>query len=650
MERIDLMDNTVVEKPHFLSEVESITSTYDESHLQKSETRFHIEKVRVYLDTIEYFSKPVGKEIGSISNRIIKYPIEISVENLAKEIVKGKTFIPASFKKIDGIVKRSNKFWSFQQVFALDFDEGLTLEEALNDHFFQDNASFLYTTFSHTEQHHKFRVVFVSDKEVTSYKDFESVIDYLFERYPYADKACKDGSRLFFGGKELFIFNYDNRLKVEEYIDKTPLQDIKGDINMSCKTLQAYESPKSFAKHKSLTNNVDLIIARDIIGLQEAININQVILSKNEVLNYLKKQDLRTFLGVQGRTNFLDIFHDESSPSASIYQSDKGNGHWLYKCHSEDHQFTGTILHVVQRLLECTMVEARDFLIKVYDIVIYESKAVKEFKESIDMYKSLLISDELEDIHPHFYKVFNTYGHLIDIYVLLDLAKEFITDGEDPKIIFYHSIRTLAEKFGRSTTATGTRMNLFTLFRLISKLDETEVPKEILDIQKQNKRVKQYKYRNSTYELPMYTYDFFSEIDGMCRIWLEKGCSSRTISYEGIYRTFGVQEADRVFPQDKGKEISELSQDIVSQINYITLKFIELKGWTTQSEVLDNLSLSFKGQQEFKTTQFKRCLGEMLDAYGLEIVTSNKQIKAEMGITEEYMSKYSFPKIIRPIR
>jgi hypothetical protein len=33
-----------------------------------------------------------------------------------------------------------------------------------------------------------------------------------------------------------------------------------------------------------------------------------------------------------------------------------------------------------------------------------------------------------------------------------------------------------------------------------------------------------------------------------------------------------VQEADRVFPQDKRKEIAELSQDIVSKINFIALK------------------------------------------------------------------------------
>lgn len=599
------------------------------------------------LDTKEYSSKPTGFEISNISKRIVNQQVNIGIIELTQAVKLGRTFTPGTFRLTDGELKRTNKNWCSQQVLALDFDNGLTLDEALRDSFFIENASFLYTTFSHTEEHNKFRVVFCLEEPLTDYEELVKVMEFLFERYPYADKACKDGSRLFFGGRKVIEFNYDNLLPVEEYIDISPLQDINSNLNMSSATPLALLRPKPETSHIWLANNVELIHERDIYALREVLNISKVSLSKNEVLNYLKKQDLREFLGIQGQSNFIDIFHDESSPSASIYKSNKGNGHWLYKCHSYSHPFTGTILHVVQRLLDCTMLVARDFLIDVFDIEIYESKAIREFKETIDIYKDLLVSDELEDIHPHFYKVFNTYGHLFDFYVLLDLAKEFITDDEDPKIVFYHSIRTLAGKFGRSASATGTRMNFFALFNLINKLDENCVPKNILDIQKQNKRVNHYQYRSSTYELPLYTYDFFNEIDEMCRVWLEKGCSSRTISYEGVYRTFGESEADRVFPQDKGKEIAEINNDIVGDIHYVTLNLIEDKGWTTQKEILNNLIYYFKGQQEFKTKQLKRCIGEMLEAYNLEIVPSNKKVKEEMKITEEQLSKFSFPKIIR---
>jgi hypothetical protein len=597
--------------------------------------------MKIMLDNIAFSEKPKGYEIGMISNRIINCPVDINVEELANALGSGKTIVPATFISRQGNLRRSIENWYSQQVIALDFDEGLTLEEAYEDSFFRDNAVFLYQTFSHTEQHHKFRVVFVLDEPVSEYKHFETIINELLTRYPYADQACKDGSRLFFGGTLVSPFSYENRLKVQDIINVTPLQDINNYLtNMSVARVQP---PKTY-KH---ANNIELIKSRNISQLQERLGIEPVTLTSNMVIDYIKRQDLRVFLGLaSNKKNFIDIFHDEANPSASIYQSYKGNGHWLYKCFSTSHPFIGTIIHVVQKLLGCSIIEAKRFLIEVFKITIYESEAVKEFKESIDMYKEMLRSDELEEIHPNFYKVFNRYGHLQDLYMLLDLTKEFITNDTDPRIVFYHSIRTLAKHFGRGVSPTGTRLNFLTFFQLIKKLNDSEVPKELLAIQQHNKRSKGYQYRNSTYELPIYTYEFFCQIDEMCKIWLEKGCTSRTVSYEGIFRTFGSAEAERVFPQDKGKEIAELNEGIVSNIVLITLKLIEYKGWTTEKEVLDCL-FSERGHYEFKKGQFKRCIGEMLDAYELELISTNKKVKEEMGITEVYMSKQSFPKIIK---
>ncbi|MBT2697029.1 hypothetical protein J7E79_06340 [Bacillus sp. ISL-40] len=603
--------------------------------------------MKIILDTVEYSSKPSGREIGLINNRIIQCnPVEIEAAKLGEEVIKGKTFIPATFKSIDGSIKRSKVNWESQQVIALDFDEGLTLDEAKNDVFFKQHAAFLYTTFRHMRSHHKFRVVFVLDKPLTQYKDFEYIIDNLLKRYPQADRACRDGSRLFFGGKEAIPFDFNNQLKVTSFagLNTTPLQDIQGNLDMS--VTRVHTNPE--ASHSVIyANHNELIRDRNIKKLQELLHIEPFTLSANEVLDYLKKQDLRALLGIRTEGNFNDIFHDEVNPSASIYQSNRKNGHWLYNCHSSSNPFTGTILHVIQRLLECSVVGAKKFLMELYMIEIYESEAVKEFKESIDIYKELLRSDELEEIHPNFYKVFNRYGHLQDLYLLLDLTKEYITNDSDPRIVFYHSIRTLAKQFGRSTSSTGARMNFLTLFRVTWKLDELEIPESLLLTQKKHKSVNQFQYRSSTYELPMYTYDFFCQIDEMCKIWLDKGCTGRTISYEGIMRTFGRDEADRVFPQDKGKEIAELNEEVVSNIQFNTLKLVQSKGWTTEKEILDLVKLNFRGQQEFKNKQFKRCIAEMVDAYGLEIIPSNKKLKEEMGITEEDMSKASFPKIIR---
>jgi hypothetical protein len=600
--------------------------------------------MKVMLDQQAFNEKPKGYEIGVISKRIINNPVDISVEELANELGNGKTFVPATLKEANGVLRRSIENWESQQIFALDFDEGLRLDEALKDDFLIENAAFLYTTFSHTNEQHKFRVVFVLDYPVYEYQQFQNLMNKLLSLYPYADQSCKDGSRIFFGGAKVIKFNYSNRLSEDVLSEETPLQDIKNNLsNMSC--TRVHQSQNTLILRTD--NNVQLIKERSIQALQERLNITPVTLSNNEVIDYLKKQDLRAFLGVQMTGNFIDIFHDESNPSASVYQSNKGNGHWLYKCFSSSHPFVGTIFHVVEKLLNCTTVQAKKFLMTLYEITLFETEEVLDFKESIDMYKELLRSEELEDIHPHFYKVFNRYGHLMDLYLLLDLTKEYITNESDPRIVFYHSVRTLSSHFGRSVSATGTRLNFFTLFNVIYKLDEQQIPPDLLEVQNKRKKKNGYQYRSSTYEIPMYTYEFFDKIDNLCKIWIESGCTSRTISYEGILRTFGREEADRVYVQDQGKEVPKLNDEIVSEINRTALQQIEYKGWVTEKEILECLSEVIKGSKDFKKGQFKRCIAEMLDAYELELVASNKKVKAELGITEEDMSKQSFPKIIK---
>ncbi|WP_195853362.1 DNA primase family protein [Aerococcus mictus] len=66
----------------------------------------------------------------------------------------------------------------------------------------QKNASFIYSTFSHRNDWHRFRVVFFLDKPLTTPKQSEMLYRWLMDKFPNADKANKDASRIFFGGRE----------------------------------------------------------------------------------------------------------------------------------------------------------------------------------------------------------------------------------------------------------------------------------------------------------------------------------------------------------------------------------------------------------------------------------------------------------------
>jgi len=602
--------------------------------------------MKLMLDTTEYQRKPEGKQAGSISNRIIKKPVDISIEELAKNLVKGKTFIPAYFKEKEGVIKRNKDYWHSQEIIALDFDDGMTLDEAVKA--FSETAVFIYTTFSHTEKNHKFRVVFKLDRIIHKIEAFDEVIGGLITKYPQADTHCKDCTRLFFGGKEIIELNYNNRLLVNDYVNKTP-----NDFGGTKKNLVIYpakntkqiqteepEEDKETAEQtdepkqdRETADNIELIQHRNIKELRKRIKSKPKVVYNNfELFDYLKQQDLRAYLGVQHKQNFLDIFHEETDPSASIFESNKNNGHQLYKCFSTSHPFAGTILQVTERLLECPIVEVKAFLMELYQVEIKESEQQKELKLVIDMYKELLQSEDLEELYPNFYKVFNRHGYLQDLYILLDLVKEYLPSGNDPRLLFFHSIETISKKISRSKSVTHTRMGFLTFFKLISKLRFEEVPKELFQQQLNSKRKKGYKYLNSTYELNVYGYEFFNRIDDMCVLWLEKGCTTKTMNYEGILRNFGRDEADRVFPQDKGKVIPPLNQEVVRRIHKTTLDLIGYYGWTTEQEVLENITLYFKGQNSFKLKQFKVCFGELLDGYDLERVRLNKELKEKLEI------------------
>ncbi len=116
-------------------------------------------------------------------------------------------------------------------IIAADFDDGMTLEEAMNNEFFIDNASFLYTTSSHTSENNRFRVVFQLPHTVTDKDLIRSAQTGLTRKFP-ADVASVDAARQFYGsknntshifGKILAVENLDELVKLGK--EKLKLSD-----------------------------------------------------------------------------------------------------------------------------------------------------------------------------------------------------------------------------------------------------------------------------------------------------------------------------------------------------------------------------------------------------------------------------------------
>lgn len=195
-------------------------------------TKAITEGIITMFDNVSFKTKPETNDVTKIRNRTVTNKSgNYTLEEIKNNLICGHTCIPAAIK--------SKKKWldgeSNYQIFMLDFDNSVidkatkkkidftvdddrhvTFEQVL-EHCKEENLipTFAYSTFSHTEKQHKFRLVYILDEPIHSieevlgvYKTFKDI----FKDY-HIDTSTTDIARLFFGGQEI-IFESNNFYKV----------------------------------------------------------------------------------------------------------------------------------------------------------------------------------------------------------------------------------------------------------------------------------------------------------------------------------------------------------------------------------------------------------------------------------------------------
>lgn len=121
-------------------------------------------------------------------------PMDIPMKELAAFIGEGAAF-SAQFNG-----KGARRASNFKEAgfLAVDVDGGLTIEDARKIPLYQNHCALLYTTASHTEENHRFRLVFELESAIDTRERMEAAYSGLIATFG-GDKACRDASRLFFG-------------------------------------------------------------------------------------------------------------------------------------------------------------------------------------------------------------------------------------------------------------------------------------------------------------------------------------------------------------------------------------------------------------------------------------------------------------------
>lgn len=155
-----------------------------------------------YRDSVDKFGNIIT-EIQQIGKRLGSDIEEVTPSRLARAISEGKTWSPYVFKECPHWKRprRLEHLFSSTSIFALDWDNGKTIEEVKK--LAEENGivfSVLHHSFSSTPDHLKLRGIIFCDDEITDLYTAKKISIALANIFD-GDKQCVDAARLFFGSR-----------------------------------------------------------------------------------------------------------------------------------------------------------------------------------------------------------------------------------------------------------------------------------------------------------------------------------------------------------------------------------------------------------------------------------------------------------------
>ncbi|EGO5243404.1 hypothetical protein E0T48_002721 [Enterococcus faecalis] len=611
--------------------------------------------MKVYLSNILNKEKPNQYMVKKISNTILNNLREISIQEFAEELaVNGKTVVLAELSenklsKMTPIVE--------QEVVMLDFDNKdennlYTIEDLEADTFMQENASFIYRTFSDIySEIDKFRVVFHLDKLVTNNEEIEQIYQMLFKKYPQADSSVGQTSRLFFGSNSGYeVIDWDNRL------DTTALLQIE-----NTKTVEVVGTFNGEIIDEDLPNYLLLKYkGYEIVKNKLGDNYKQEFPDDYNAMNYFKSLDMREFLELPDENPFLDILHEEDNPSASVFYAEE-HGIYLYKCFSSSNKYCGNIIALLERYLKISSIEVVNLLVELTGSNVTNSSQLGQSKFNAQKFKRELQSGELKQTYPELYQYFSKYQ--VEIPVVLDFMYDYVymDDSGELRYLNYYSIKNLAKQLARVTnqkkvSLDRTRKILYHMIvtEIVKKKPEAEIPKDIFNglILEQKKDCTKLRTSN-IYEPTNLTDENTAVSEGIAKVLRENKVTVGSLSYELVYRLFGEEKAYQDFPQSykplveqkkikmskTDSNLSQASEKLEKASVRIIMNEIEEKGYVYEKDVISKLAKARRLKVRDTAERFKKLRADIYNKYGLNTCRLTKELYNQLEIKEKYSSK-----------
>ncbi|EMF0549067.1 hypothetical protein HKH36_002480, partial [Enterococcus faecium] len=541
-----------------------------------------------------------------------------------------------------------------QELVMLDFDNKdmnniYTIEDLEADEFMLDNACFIYRTFSdENSEVDKFRVVFHLDKLVIENQEIEQIYQALFKKYPQADTTVGQTSRLFFGSNSGYeVIDWKNRL------DTTKLVEVRNtDISKGVKAISGEMIDDSIPNYELLK-----LGRYDIVAEKLGNNFSGEFSDPIVAGNFFKTIDMRELLELPDTNPFLDIFHEETNPSASVFLNTEYDI-YLYKCFSEQSRFQGDIIRVIRKLLNIkSYTKVIEVLVTITNSEINWKSEIGEARYNAMELQKALKRNTLRLNYPDLNKYLYNYRQEIDL--LLDLIFDYTyMDKEtgEVKYMNFISLKTYAklvkENLGYkiSEGKMWNILNVVTVTELIRKAESKSIPLELKEKLILNQQENSEQIRTSNVYYPVV------DIENSQILAKEMAQNDVTISglgYNLVYRLFGEEKANQDFPQaykpleDRGlvsmskrdRNLTKASVALEKSAVKILMTQIEEQGYMYESDLISKLARVRKTKKSITQNNFQKIRADIYNNYGIKRERLTKELYYELEMKEKYSPK-----------
>lgn len=568
-------------------------------------------KILISKKCVKNKSEALGITPGLKINQNLWEEVEVNPSDICKYVKEGRIFNPGNTLK--------NINFKNQQVFFVDIDDGYIENEITKMAFVR------YESFSSTEEHKKYRLIFFTNEEVPDKEKRDKIQNWLNYNCN-GDKHCKDASRIFYPGL----------VNSPEVLDGKII-DINSDFNVITEEktrarIETRKDTKNVSKGLKSINNKEFI--DKVVEFAKENNLKDKEMSINAAYEALNKLDLYDLFDVRPGESFNCFFHNDSHPSARIYEND--NGIQVYHCFGCEYK-TKDLIGLCSMILDCSIFKTLIIICDKLNIKI-GSEYQKESRELILSYKFALNNalDSYEILKSYLIRN-NCLGllNVISDYALFNVPYYSYSEDNDMATFYISQARLNTELKNNSIKGAGTcgtkikKMCRLGLLKLLDFDKLNKQTKEKIDaVVKENKTNGIMSNMKTQYfALPVLTSSLLTQAQNKIISDREAGIKQKGICQAGLVL---LEDISKLYPQTKAK----IDVEFFTEMDKTIVQNIEKYGIIEKETLCRDIDKKriYRWNKKDKMKKYDIYLPFFIDKYGLKKYYVNKKNKNNLKI------------------